>query len=214
MPSDEVVRRRGVRISLAATAYRPAGRHQRWTVEAAERWRAEGPTEKAAADALTAGLQTFLESYREPVVLSFRGYTVVLALDLAWGPQPRPIWLERTIRPDGTTSSSGRTAESWQDAEASARYTLAQRTTDWPDNASVHEAAFLARATIVDDRYGPDELLRYAAWQRAAAAAISAAAATGTSGPATTTRNSPWNLRPRQPTDHGRPVILSWHAVA
>jgi hypothetical protein len=48
--------------------------------------------------------------------------------------------------------------------------------TDWHDDGSVQEAAaYLDRGpTVAGDGYGPDELYRYAAWQRAARSAMDA----------------------------------------
>jgi hypothetical protein len=173
MSGDQIVRDCTVRIRLRATAVRPAGRRQRWTVEA-ERWRADGASEKAATDALADGLQKFLTHYRTPTVLSFRGYTAVLSLDLADGDQTM-AWTERVVDPGGRVSYSGVAADSWEQVEARARYHLAQRSTDWLDDSSVDEAAaYLKSRPRLDDWSGPDELYRYAAWQRAGRAAMAA----------------------------------------
>jgi hypothetical protein len=63
------------------------------------------------------------------------------------------------------------------DAEAQARYDLVRRTIDWHDDDSVHQAAAYLpqrRPNRGDSRCGPDELHRYAAWQRAARPAMEA----------------------------------------
>jgi len=173
MSGDQIVRDCTVRIRLRATAARPAGRRQRWTVEAGH-WRADGAFEKTAADALAEGLREFLIHYRTPTVLSFRGYTAVLSLELGDGDHAM-TWTERVVDPDGRVSYSGIAADSWEQVEARARYNLAQRSTDWHDDTSVHEAAaYLNARPGPDDWSGPEDLYRYAAWQRAAQAAMDA----------------------------------------
>lgn len=173
MSADQIARDCTVRIRLGATAVRPAGRRQRWTVEAGY-WRADGTSEKAAVDALAEGLREFLTHYRTPMVLSFRGHTAVLWLEL--GDSDRAMaWTGRVVAPDGRVFYSVGAADSWEEAEARARYNLAQRTTDWHDDTSVHEAAaYLNARQVPDDWSGPDELYRYAAWQRAARSAMDA----------------------------------------
>lgn len=173
MSGDQIVRDCTVRIRLGATAARPAGRRQRWTVEAGH-WRADGSSEKAAVDVLAEGLQKFLTHYRTPTIVIFRGYTAVLSLDLGDGDLAMS-WTERVVDPHGRVSYSGIAADSWEQVESHARYALAQRSTDWFDDSSVHEAAaYLKSRPGPDDWSGPDELYRYAAWQRAARAAMEA----------------------------------------
>ncbi|RSM47984.1 hypothetical protein DMB66_47190 [Actinoplanes sp. ATCC 53533] len=173
MSGDQIVRDCAVRVRLGATVFRPAGRRQRWRIEAGP-WRADGASEKAATDALADGLQKFLTHYRTPTVLSFRGFTAVLSLDLADGDQTM-VWTERVVDPGGLVSYSGVGADSWEQVEARARCNLAQRSTDWFDDSSVHEAAaYLTVSPGPDDWSGPDALYRYAAWQRAAQAAMAA----------------------------------------
>jgi hypothetical protein len=174
MTADQIVRDCTVRIRLGATAVRPAGRRQRWSVEAGY-WRADGTSEKAAVEALAEGLHEFLTHYRPPSVLSFRGYTAVLSLDLSDGFHAM-AWTVRVVAPEGGVSYSGVGADTWEQVEAQARYDLAQRSTDWHDDTSVHEAAaYLRKVRSGPDSWsGPDELYRYAAWQRAARAAMNA----------------------------------------
>ena len=128
MSGDQIVRDCTIRIRLGATAVRPAGRRQRWTVEAGH-WRADGASEKAAVDALADGLHKFLTHYRTPTIVSFRGYTVVLSLERAGGDQTM-AWTARVVDPDGRVSYSGATADRWEQMEARARYNLAQRSTE------------------------------------------------------------------------------------
>lgn len=175
-PYDYTTRPRTVRVSLDATATRPPGRKRDWTVQAGHEgyWRADGPNEKGAADALAARLATFLTEYRPPVVLSFRGHVAVIWADL--GDEHNPMtWTHEIRRPDGYAYHSGG-GESWADAEARTRHSLAQITTDWHDDVSVQEgAAFLAGLEKINyGQYGPDKFYEYAAWQRAAKAAIDA----------------------------------------
>lgn len=170
---EQIARDCTVRIRLGATAARPGGRHQRWTVEAGH-WRADGASEKMAVDALAVGLRDFLSHYRTPVIVSFRGYTAVLSLELGDGDRAM-AWTERVVDPDGGVSYSGVTADSWEQVESRARYNLAQRSTDWFDDNSVHQAAaYLKARPVPNDWSGPAGLYRYAAWQRAARAAMDA----------------------------------------
>jgi hypothetical protein len=85
-------------------------------------------------------------------------------------------WTQRIVTPDGRVHYSGYAADSWEQAEASARHSLAQLSTDWHDDGSVQQAAaYLDHGrTVPGDPYGPDELYRYASWQRAARAAMDA----------------------------------------
>jgi hypothetical protein len=163
-------RDRAVRVRLDATASRPPGRRRDWTVEAGY-WRAAAPTEKAAADALTTRLHQFLTHYEPARLLTFRGYTAVVELDL--GAEDGSLcWRRRVITPDGRVSLSGFGAASWAEAEADTRTSLAHQSTDWHDDASVQDAAaYLDRGPRGDGRAGPEELYDYAAWQRAAKAA-------------------------------------------
>jgi hypothetical protein len=173
MSGDQIIRDCTVRVRLGATAARPAGQRHRWTVEAGH-WRAGGASEKAAVDALADGLQKFLTHYRTPTVVSFRGYTAVLSLDRGAGDHAM-AWTEQVVDPGGRVSHGGVTAGSWEQAQSHARYCLAQRSTDWFDDSSVHEAAAYLNAKQAPDGWsGPDELYRYAAWQRAMRAALDA----------------------------------------
>lgn len=171
MPHDDYTsRERAVRIRLDATASRPPGRCQGWTVQAGY-WHAAAPTEKAAADALAAGLHEFLTQYEPARLLTFRGYTAIVELDL--GAEDGSLeWHRRTVTPDGRVCLTSFRAATWAEAEADTRRSLAQQSTDWHDDASVHAtAAFLDRGPRGEDRSGPDDLYHYAAWQRAAKAA-------------------------------------------
>jgi hypothetical protein len=117
----------------------------------------------------------FLTHYERARLVSFRGYTAVVELDL--GDDDNSVnWRRRTVRPDGVVGCAGFAAANGDDAEVQARHWLAHRTTDWHDNDSVHGAAAYLQAgpRCTDDRYGPDALYRYAAWQRAARAATEA----------------------------------------
>lgn len=171
---DYTIHERPVRIRLDAKASRPPGRGRAWTVEAG-RWSASASTEKAAADALTAGLGQFIRHYQPPKLLTFRGYTAIVELDLG-GDNGSLNWHWRTVSPDGRECLGYSGAASWAEAEAEARHSLARQSTDWHDDASVHgAAAYLDHYGCGgDDRYGSDELYRYASWQRAAKAAMDA----------------------------------------
>jgi hypothetical protein len=139
-------------------------------------WHAEAASEKAALAALTDGLESFLTGYRAPSVLTFRGFVAVVALSATNHPDTGPSWHQQVAWPDGHVSHSYESAADWAEAEASARHHLAQASTDWHDDASVHGgAAYLeAGRNIGHGQYGPDDFYRYAAWQRAARAAMDA----------------------------------------
>ncbi len=169
-------REKTIRPVLSATATRPPGRGREWTVEAGQHWRASGKTEKVAADLLAGLIGNFLIQYEPPRIVTFRGHTTVLALRI--GDSCNPVsWDQQTVTPDGKVSySSNPSGTSWEEAVVSARYGLAQRTTDWHDNASVQEAAAFVDGgqRFRQGNYGPDELYDYASWQRAAKAAMAA----------------------------------------
>lgn len=173
MPCNEFTHReRTVQVRLDATASRRPGRSTPWTVEAGS-WRADATTEKAAADALAAGLHRFLARYEPARLLTFRGRAAVVQLDLA--ADGSLSWSHRVADPDGRTTTTVLAAADWAAAEACTRSALAHRTTDWHDDASVHAAAaYLDRGPRGGDQDAADELYRYAAWQRAAHAAIEA----------------------------------------
>ncbi|MEV0732420.1 hypothetical protein [Polymorphospora sp. NPDC050346] len=174
MTSDYTTRRRPVRITLDATATRPPGRGRTWSAEFGD-WRAEGVSEKAAGDALAGHLREFLVQYRPPTVLTFRGCVAVVTVDI--GSAYAPItWHQQIVRRGGRVSSSSGSAASWEEAEAHARHNLAHISTDWHDDTSVQEAAaYLEGGDRFEyGQYGPDELYGYAAWQRAAKAAMDA----------------------------------------
>jgi hypothetical protein len=171
MPYDDyTTRARTVRLRLDATASRPPGRGRSWTVEAGH-WGADAPTEKAAADAVTVGLHQFLTHYEPARILTFRGHTAVVELGQG-GEDGTLCFQRRVLTPDDRVCLTSFRAADWSEAEAEARSSLAQQSTDWHDDASVHAAAaYLDSGPRGDDRYGSDELYRYAAWQRAAKAA-------------------------------------------
>lgn len=170
--SDGTRRERAVRIRLDGTSTRAGRGRPTWEVTAG-RWSAEGATEKAATDALAGRLADFLLLYREPMVLSFRGYTTVLSLDL--GDDHNPVtWTERVVDPRGRILYSGMAASGgWEAAEARVRYDLVHRSTDWHDDDSVHASAAYIESgpSPSHDGFGVRELYRYAGWQRAARAA-------------------------------------------
>jgi hypothetical protein len=172
--NDYTLHERGVRIRLDATASRPPGRRTGWTVEAGY-WRADAATEKAAVDALAERLRVFLTQYQPARVLSFRGCTAVVEIDLG-DDHNSATWRRRIVGPDGSVGWAVFGAANWDEAEAQVRHDLAQRSTDWHDDDSVHEAAAYLECgpSRADDRCGPDELYRYAAWQRAARRAMQA----------------------------------------
>lgn len=172
MATEHTNRERTIRVALDVTVSRPPGRGKTWTVQTSQ-WLAEGVTEKAATDLLAGNLQHFLAQYRTPKVLTFRGYVAVVSSEVGDGCTPI-AWQVQIVSPDGHTSGYGITADSWEEAEAHARHTIAQRSTDWHDDASVHEAAgYLDGGQRFGyGQYGPDDFCRYAAWQRAAKAAM------------------------------------------
>jgi hypothetical protein len=162
------IRQRTLRVPLDATLTRPWARGQRWTAEAGH-FRSDGATEKGAADALAAGVAGFLQEYRPPTVLTFRGHVVVVAVEMSIDAGRRAFHMEY-VRPDGSRYSFIDTESSLAEAEAYARYELAQNATDWHDDASVQGAAAYV-AGLGQSAYGlsgSDEIYRYAAWQRAA----------------------------------------------
>jgi hypothetical protein len=165
------IHNRTVRIPLEVTVTRPQARGQYWTAEAGH-WRTEGVTEKDTVSALTADLAAYLRDHRDPQILTFRGHTAVVWLDRGYP----AIWNRRVIDPSGAISYSSHAAGDWETAVADTRYALAQRTTDFHNDNSVHEAAaYLAAApSAPDGSRGPDELYDHARWQRAAKTAIDA----------------------------------------
>lgn len=170
MYDDWTTRNRDLRPTVAATLTRPPGRRRDWTAEAG-RWLATGATEKAAADALTASVSAFMAEYRPPTVITYAGHVAITSLDT--DADGALLWRVQNIRPDGGGMTTGHSAKNWSAAEAYARYVLAYDATDWHDDASVHAgAAFLASDERCTSGYGPAELLKYAAWQRAARHAI------------------------------------------
>lgn len=179
MDTDEwITRKRTVKPPVDVTITRPPGRRARWIAEVPTEdaelsgWRAEGASERAAADTLTARMSAFLANYRPPEIITFRGQVAVLSIATTCDDGP-PHWQYEIIDGGKRAGSGGFSATSWAEAVADMRHNLAQRSTDWHDDASVWEAAEYLHG---GDRFrygqlGPAELLRYAAWQRAAKAA-------------------------------------------
>jgi hypothetical protein len=168
---------RTVRVDVETVTTRPPGHRQAWTAEAGKDrpWRADGATEKEALATLTNALREFLAHYRPPTVLTFRSYVAVVSLDT--GDSHNPIvWRQEVFHRDRRFSSSSGGGGSWEAAEAHARHNLAQASTDWHNDDSVREAAAYLEGgqRFGHGEYGPDEFLRYAAWQRAAKAAMAA----------------------------------------
>lgn len=168
-------RQRTVRVPLDATLTRPWARGQGWTAEAGH-FMSFGATEKAAADTLAAGVAAFLADYRPPSVFSFRGHVAIVAVEMSTDRDRRAFHMEY-VRPDGSRYSFISTESSRPEAEAYARYQLAQGdATDWHNDASVQgAAAYLTGGEQYGyGQYGPEEIYRYAAWQRAAKVAMDA----------------------------------------
>ncbi|QWF85756.1 hypothetical protein [Amycolatopsis sp. CA-230715] len=171
--NDYTIRKRGVEIRLDATASRPPGWRKAWTMEAGI-FRADGVTEKAAAGALAECVRVFLTHYESPRLLMFRDHTAIVELDLG-GDIDSLRWCRRIVTPGGRVRMTGFDAASWAEAEADTRHSLVHQSTDWHNDTSVHEAAaYLDSSPRTRDLFGPDELYRYAAWQRAAQAAMKA----------------------------------------
>jgi len=166
---------RPVRLSVAATATREPGRGRDWTVEAGY-WRSQGTTEKAASNALANALEAFIGAYQPPVVITFRGYVGLLWVQPGSDASNPLEWREQVAHPEGYMSHCGFEAAGWDEAEAHTRYTIAQSSTDWHDDDSVHQAAAFLTTHKWTGRseYGAEDLYRRAAWQRAAKAAMDA----------------------------------------
>lgn len=173
---DTTIKNRTLRVPIDATAVRPPGRGRSWTIYAGEvghQWSAAASTEKAAADHLATGVQNFLNAYRSPEVLHYGGYVAVVSVEPYFGDGDNtPAWRQQVINPDGKVVNHGLSAGDWNEVLASARYDLVQMSTDWHNDASVHAAAeYLSSNRNCPSRPGPDEVYRYASWQRAANAA-------------------------------------------
>lgn len=168
-----IERPRQLRLSITATVIRRPGRRSVWTATYGP-WGVEGASEKAATERLIGNITDFLAQYQDPIIMSFRGLTTVISAALGHEPG-QAIFASTTVDAAGNRAGSSYThhAGGWDEAVADARYNLAQRTTEWLDDASVHEAAtYVGHPDTIGDRYGADELYRYAAWQRAARCAI------------------------------------------
>lgn len=165
---------RTARPTLDVTTTRPPGRRAAWTAEAGH-WRVDGPTERDTLHRLNAALSLFLANYRAPVIVAYGGATAVVSLDVTDSPNLL-AYRQHTVYPDGRTSLMIGTFTGWDQVTAEARYHLVHLATDWHDDASVHAgAAFIAGGERYGHgQYGPEELYRYAAWQRAARAAMDA----------------------------------------
>ncbi len=181
MGSEWIRRTVTARVEVPVTVTRPPGRGQEWTAtvgtDPVGPVFTTGKTEKATRDALTGQLAAFITRYGAPRIVTYGGHVAVVSIEPGEERDGRFRVLVQFVTPDGGTGGHVDTsAESWGEALAYARHWLAQRVTDWHDDASVHAGAvFLAGA----DRYGhgqwgPAEFYRYAAWQRAAKHAIDA----------------------------------------
>jgi hypothetical protein len=153
------------------TSRRP-GRKPHWTAQVGH-WFADATTEREAAARLAQGIATLAETFNAPRIFTFKGHAAVVTAAFNGYQAESPSWSVQVIRPDGHVgySMSGGTRV---EVEASTRRNLAHLVTDWHDDASVHEgAAYLKDQGAVDyGQHGPEEFYRYAAWQRAARAAM------------------------------------------
>ncbi len=184
MSTVDYIRRPGTaRVTVPTTVTRTPGRRQAWTASAGDSgrhvghtWHADGNTERAATDALADMLGAFLTHYRTPVVQSFRGYVAILSVDVQADGQVG--WWQEIVGPNTRSTSCHRHTDSdgdgWAVAEARGWWTLAQVTTAWYDDESVHDGAtqLIGNEKLAGGQYGPVEFYRYAAWQRAAQHAL------------------------------------------
>ncbi len=166
------------RINVPARTSRAPGRRARWTAEIGSwrgGWRAEGATEREALTRLTDAFARFITEHREPAIITYAGFVAVISAVPDTDPDSHGTgWREEIVHPDGHRNLCYRTVEDFTAADAAARRTLAHLATDWHNDASVHAgAAFLEGCAGVEyGQYGPDEFYQYAAWQRAAKAAL------------------------------------------
>ncbi|WP_043738367.1 hypothetical protein [Nocardia asiatica] len=177
MPTEFTRKSHTLRVPLEANATRLPGRGRPWTVTAGKNdyWHAEAASERAAKDLLTTRLQAFLAVYHAPKVLSFQGHIAVVSVEMSNDSENSPSWREEIIRPDTRQNvTSYFSASDWDEAEAHTRHTLAHLSTDWHDDTSVHNAAAYVTGDwrVRDGEFGAERLYSYAAWQRAAKAAI------------------------------------------
>jgi hypothetical protein len=171
-------RHRTVRVALDAIIAPPSRRGAEWSARIGDRWMTSGCTsEKAAVDALSGAVRTFVAGWESPAVLQYRGHVAVVFP--APGTDGSVQWCVREISSEGRGCESSIGAANQREAIAWAKYSLAQRAADWFDDDSVHDAAdYLVGNTHGEYSLGgPDELYGYAAWQRAARAAIDAGSA-------------------------------------
>ncbi len=132
------------------------------------------PRVRAEATARAARYLDALATDHAPIVVTFRGYTMV-----GWvepGHSEEVQWSTRTIGPDAGGWCSRAYEGGRFDREARMRYDLAQRTTDQLDDVSVRGGWEFIPASA-SDSWGTslrDEFLRMAGWQRAARAAMDA----------------------------------------
>ncbi len=161
------------RVTVNTT--RAPGRAPSWTAQVGN-WYAGGKTEREAANRLAEGIVAFARAPRDPRIVVFKGHVAVISAAPSFDQPERTFWAVQVVRPNGGNVSYSSRGGTLADADAATRHGLAQLATDWHDDASVHEgAAFLDGLDAVDyGQYGPDEFYRYAAWQRAAKAAMDA----------------------------------------
>lgn len=172
--TERTFRERVIRVPLDVTINPPRYRGGDWIIEAG-RWRIEKPTQKAALDAFVTGLRTFLVEYEPPSVLTFAGHVAIVSPDLSGWVRPL-VWRQDIVKPDGRQLPSIISVADRQEAEAHARQALAFHATDWFDDTSVQDGAdyLVGGERYGYGEYGPQQLYDYAAFQRAAKAAMDA----------------------------------------
>jgi hypothetical protein len=156
------------------TSRRP-GRRSIWTAHLGE-FSAEGTTERGAVTRLAESIATFAQVFNAPRILTFKGRTAVITARQNGYQVNEVTWTVETVRPTGGGVGHMSTGGTLAEVTASARNNLAHMATDWHDDASVHEGAAFAAGPELDEdgQYGRNEFYRYAAWQRAAKAAMDA----------------------------------------
>ncbi len=161
------------RVAIPTNTTRRPGRRSHWTAQVGDWW-AEDSTEQGALKKLAAGIAAFAQAYEPPMVVTYKGHTAVISASFNTDGDG-PSWTVQMVGPNGPAGLM-MTGGTKVEVNASARNSLTQRVTDWHDDTSVHEgAAFLEGLDGVGHgSYGPGEFYRYAAWQRAAKAAMDA----------------------------------------
>lgn len=134
---------------------------------------AEAATLAAARAARAAQVEAWTARDDDPIVLNYGGRVAVLVPT----PGTEDGWAETRFRQDGSHGSASWSAGTRREAEARARYHLVQSAIeDWSDDDALRAGAayLLPDDTHEREIWGPRELYRYAAWQRAAQHAIEA----------------------------------------